>query len=357
MIQLIRAGGLFTRLGKLMQLALDVNAFQTGTAVTDLNNMLAQFPTSPDETMIAPIADNYYSILDSFQTVSGTLQQAASNILNQMVFNDNPQISRNDIGVSMNELVRQMSITTTQTGTTSNGSAVVTLLTNTNYLCPGQTVTGTNIPANTTIFSVDSPTQITLNHTATGSGNVTLTFGPQSVQLTSLSGVSAAAPGVTNIGNGIVVVGVKRGDGRYQELLITEVGSLVCTADGQPNGGATAGNEQFTWTGDVSASDDWSREFPLGSGSTATITVINPANGNDGFNLTVNSDFETFTTPPTPDNWVIVTGAGSCFKDTVQFFTGTASLRIAGDSATNVELTQQFNSSSGSSYWLLEAGS
>jgi hypothetical protein len=64
-----------------------------------------------------------------------------------------------------------------QTGNTSNGSAVVTNLTNTSQLVRGMQVTGTGIPANTTIASINSATQITLsaNATATGTG-VALTF-------------------------------------------------------------------------------------------------------------------------------------------------------------------------------------
>jgi hypothetical protein len=67
-------------------------------------------------------------------------------------------------------------LTSSQTGTTANGSPIVTALTSTAQLVVGMEVTGTNIPASTTILSIQSATQITLNNNATGSGAVTLTF-------------------------------------------------------------------------------------------------------------------------------------------------------------------------------------
>ena len=65
----------------------------------------------------------------------------------------------------------------TQEGTLTNGSAVVTNMTYTSSLTPGQPVTGTGIQAGTTIFSVDSATQITLSTTATASVVSIMTFG------------------------------------------------------------------------------------------------------------------------------------------------------------------------------------
>lgn len=62
------------------------------------------------------------------------------------------------------------------TGTTTSGSAVVTGLSSTAGLAANTwSVTGTGIPTDTTIASVDSGTQITLSQAATASGAVTLT--------------------------------------------------------------------------------------------------------------------------------------------------------------------------------------
>lgn len=66
----------------------------------------------------------------------------------------------------------------TTTGHTTLGSAIVTAIPSTaalaalTFYC-----TGTGIPQNTTILTVDSATQVTLNHTATATGTVALVFG------------------------------------------------------------------------------------------------------------------------------------------------------------------------------------
>jgi len=60
-------------------------------------------------------------------------------------------------------------------GITVIGSPIImAVLPSTADLVSGMRVTGTNIPANTLILSVDSPTQITLDKNATGSATVTL---------------------------------------------------------------------------------------------------------------------------------------------------------------------------------------
>jgi hypothetical protein len=65
----------------------------------------------------------------------------------------------------------------TQSGTETSGSPTITGLTSTYLLTPGMSVTGTGIPASTTILSVNSTTSITLSANATDTGAETLTFG------------------------------------------------------------------------------------------------------------------------------------------------------------------------------------
>lgn len=67
-------------------------------------------------------------------------------------------------------------ITTTQTGTVTNGTPTVTGLLSTSTFRSGMAVEGTNIPAGTTILTVDSSTQITLSANATGGGSVSIKF-------------------------------------------------------------------------------------------------------------------------------------------------------------------------------------
>lgn len=73
---------------------------------------------------------------------------------------------------------RFLDMVESQTGTTTNTSAVVTGLTNAlETIQAGQYVYGSGIPANTTVSSVDSNTQITLSANATASASTTLRFG------------------------------------------------------------------------------------------------------------------------------------------------------------------------------------
>jgi microcystin-dependent protein len=67
--------------------------------------------------------------------------------------------------------------TFTQAATLNTGSAVVTGLTTTN-MRTGMALTGTGVPASTTILTVDSGTAITMSANATATGSQTLRFYP-----------------------------------------------------------------------------------------------------------------------------------------------------------------------------------
>lgn len=67
-------------------------------------------------------------------------------------------------------------ITDAQSGTTSNGSMVITGLSDTSKLCEGMEVTGTGVGASALIASIDSATQITTDVNSTADGTVTVTF-------------------------------------------------------------------------------------------------------------------------------------------------------------------------------------
>lgn len=69
-------------------------------------------------------------------------------------------------------------VATTQTGTITSGSAIVTGLSDTSVLAAntyGAVANG--IANNSVILSIDSPTQVTLNQAATASGSVSIVFG------------------------------------------------------------------------------------------------------------------------------------------------------------------------------------
>lgn len=66
--------------------------------------------------------------------------------------------------------------TVTSNASITAGSNVVTGIYSTERIQVGWTVTGTGIPAGTTVTSVDSPTQVHISNAATATGTVTLTF-------------------------------------------------------------------------------------------------------------------------------------------------------------------------------------
>ena len=65
---------------------------------------------------------------------------------------------------------------TTQNGTTTSGSASMTGLTSTANLRVGMNITGTNVPANTTIVAITSLTALTMSQNATGSATNSMKF-------------------------------------------------------------------------------------------------------------------------------------------------------------------------------------
>lgn len=69
-------------------------------------------------------------------------------------------------------------ICVTQNGTFSSGSAVISGIADTSRLFPGDPLSGTHIPANTTVLTWDSVSQITMDKNATGTGTALFTDGP-----------------------------------------------------------------------------------------------------------------------------------------------------------------------------------
>ncbi len=76
-------------------------------------------------------------------------------------------------------LFAALSVTTS--GTTSSGFPQITGIPTTANLQPGFAISGTGIPTNAKILTVDSPTQITMTLNATGSSSPTLVFAPWGV--------------------------------------------------------------------------------------------------------------------------------------------------------------------------------
>lgn len=93
-------------------------------------------------------------------------------------------------------------ITFTQTGSTTNGSSSVTGLSSTANMFAGMAVTGSGIPAATTILSVDSGSAITLSANATATASPSIRFYPHGAGDGTTTFNTPNFPGRTPIGAG-----------------------------------------------------------------------------------------------------------------------------------------------------------
>ena len=74
--------------------------------------------------------------------------------------------------------------------TITNTSTTVTTSNSFSKVRVGDTVTGTGIPASTTVASIESETSLTLDQAATASGTETLTFDPEAIPAATLYGLN-----------------------------------------------------------------------------------------------------------------------------------------------------------------------
>lgn len=149
----------------------------------------------------------------------------------------------------------------------------------------------------------------------------------------------------TNVGNGVVVVSPKRGDGLYQENIIAEVARLQCSSDSY-TGGAQVGQEPFQLAGAVNTVGVWNYNSPEGSEASAFLQAI-PASlsPSQTGNVLTNGDMEDWTDDATPEleNWTLETGTwGTDALRSTTAYAGTYSLRINAG-ATDTTLYQEFD--------------
>lgn len=122
-----------------------------------------------------------------------------------------------------------------------------------------------------------------------------------------------------NVGTGVCVVTLKRGDGLIQQNTIAETSTLLITADSY-TGGATAGREPWSWTGSPNASSLgtgtpvglWDWDWPQGSGGGAGGQCVSASqDASTTGNLLTNGDFESWTgsAPAVLDYWHLAPGA------------------------------------------------
>lgn len=256
----------------------------------------SQLVGEPD--LQALMGSAYIGQLNVPGTVGGLMQTLAREILNRMVYRDNPRISQTltslNVLVSLEELIYQM-----RTAPASVPALTITAAAQTQAETGGQFATG--------------------------------------------------APN-TGVGNGVMVASVRRPfDGRVLENSFQEDLRLTCTSDSFV-GGATEGNEPFSVEGTGQQTDVFAFDWPLGSGASTTLNAIDGSADNAEGNLLTNSSFDDFT-GDTPDNWTVAVGTAGThvFKETGTSFDGGTCLRITGDGSNLTQLRQQFDTSTGTS--------
>ncbi len=224
--------------------------------------------------------------------------------------------------------------------TNTSGQAIVTGLASTTGFLAGMPVTGTGIPAGTTILSVDSPTQITLSQNTTANAtNVAVLSG--GMRLLAANEYSSTFRNNQNVGLSVKLSGTTNvsGDTRVNTLTMTP-GSTLNISGTLPNN-ATLGRVHLNGGG----------VFVEGSG-TATIngagvtTAIGgqrsflQANGGASLFLHTNSDLNLNAAVFT-DNAVVKTGTGTvnvgagsfnAFRGSLQIDAGTVNLVGANNS-------------------------
>lgn len=158
--------------------------------------------------------------------------------------------------------------------------------------------------------------------------------------------VSASAA-MLSTADGMIATTVKRGDGLVRQNVIAEAGVLVCEGDSF-QGGFTAGQEPFRYTGAAMVADRLAYNWPSGSSASFAFNAVDAAAGpSPTGQLLVNGDFEAATVPNTPDNWAIESGVAGTqvFVDTSAPYSGTSSLKFAGH-ATKAAISQVFGDAS-----------
>jgi len=288
-------GNLFNRLGKLGLTIKTLKSTQTtllGNYTDTVNGVVAQYNAESD--LQAVMGNSYIGLLNGVADGNGALmQQLAELTANRIVYRDNPRLGQNLTSqsnlASLQEIIRQMRL---------EGATVL---------------------------------------------NMTITAVPQA---------SAGPPGptFTGTGNGTIVTSVRRPlDGLVLENSFAENLLFTCTGDSY-SGRATAGNEPFTVTGVGNQSDFWAFDWPLGSNAQTGLNAINGEANNGQGNLLNNGGWEVWTAGGIPNNWLLDVGTPGLnpVKETGIVYTGTASLNIVGDSATLVQLRQQFAGVTGS---------
>lgn len=286
-------GNLFNCIGKLGDLLSEMRSYQDAQLINLTDATVGAVAQYTDESDVqAIIGGGYIGVLNAAGSVGGLAAQVAQATVNRKVFRDNPR--------------------------------------------PGQTLTNINI--------LDSIIEVIRQMKAQGATVRACT-------------ITATPSGITGDGNsGVILVSTKRAlDGLVLENTYSETLHLTCTNDSYI-GGATAGNEGFSLTGQGDEVDPYAFDWPLGSNAQTQISAVDGNEDNSSGNLLTNSGFESFTNDA-PDSWEIVTGVpgANYFDENTLVFDpelGGSALRLTAN-GTAIEFKQAFSSGDGTAGELL----
>lgn len=278
------AGDLFNRIGKLGLIVSEMDAYQAAQLTNMTDTTNGVVAQYDTESDIQAImGSSYQGLLNGAASTGTTAQQIGQATVNRMVFRDNP-----------------------------------------NY---GLTLTGGDVSL--------SIQEIIRQMKAASASVLAMT-------------IAATPTTFTGEGNGIIVTSTKRPvDGLVLENAFAETMVLTCTQDSY-SGSALAGNEQITLTGAGIQPNPFAFDWPLGSNCRITLQAINGNADTSEGNLLTNSGFTDWTAG-VPDNFTLVVGdTGDIADNTSIVYDDTGhSLQLIGDGSTLTQLTQEFDSSSG----------
>ena len=289
-LTLTGTGGVFTRLGKIFGMMVDVRAHMNDieTEIADIQGAYA----AADSWMVASLVAAKEARIAQAGGVMNDLRAIATDTLVEMCWTDSQTktagiLPRKDLDSALLYLIRAM---------------------------------------DTAVASVDG-SEITI------------------------SGVTYAAG---NTGTGKLVVSVEppnlpTSNVTYFTNARDEKLEVRCLQDAQGKA-VLSGAETFEIRG-FAAYDNLDRRFPAGSGVRIALTSASASidAGGLGQNMLRNTDFENFTTANVADYWTTVTGtAGTHFgQETTTFLRGASAFKMIGDGTVLAEVRQQLGSTAG----------
>lgn len=193
-----------------------------------------------------------------------------------------------------------------------------------------------DLVANTLVDQVDRDTVLPSREVTTALTELIRQMKATSDSLNRPSLGQTVTAGSGNTGDTTIKISTLDGDGLPLDCLFAE--TLLATVTSDKGSGSTEFSEPISIRGDLAASPtafDW----PLGSGSSTTLTTIDPAV--DG--LLSNGNFETWTVTNVPDDWTIATGVAGTHvtrQASPARSTDSYNLRLTSDGSTLVTLRQ-----------------